>query len=357
MKRGGISRTGILIIAFCLTAVVSAVAAGPFILQHWQPLREKGAAPSSKAPAQSSPQTTSQTSSAEIPQPEWDGDFTNFLICGIDNTNSLTDVIMLVGFDNKTKKLSVLQIPRDTYAGADIPSHKYNAIYGHHAKGESGMETLKAHVQSDFGIKIGNYVAVTTKGLRQLIDAAGGVDLDVPINMNYDDSAQGLHIHLKAGQQHLNGSQAEQFVRYRKGWSDGDIGRLQAQKIFLAAFAQKLKSMSLWDLATKILPAVKQPNFMTDISAAEILKFGGSAKNINLNAATVYTMPGEPYNGSDGSALYSVHKAQLLEILNKGFVPPGITLKSSDLHIKQKADKSDDESSGGNFEDILNKNK
>jgi LCP family protein required for cell wall assembly len=260
---------------------------------------------------------------------------------------------MIVGFDNKTKKLSILQIPRDTYAGADVPSHKYNAIYGQHAKGESGMETLKAHVQSDFGIKIGNYVAVTTKGLRQLIDAAGGVDLDVPINMNYDDPAQGLHIHLKAGQQHLNGSQAEQFVRYRKGWSDGDIGRLQAQKIFLAAFAQKLKSENLWNLATKILPVVKQPDFTTDLSAADILKFGGSAKNVDLNNATVYTMPGQPYKSSDGSALYSVHKTQLLAILNKGFVPPGITLKAGDLHIKQKTDAGDDESGGGSFDDIL----
>lgn len=346
MKQAGNIKAGILVLLLCLTLAIGAVVAGSFFLNRWRPLQEKG---------KTVKHDKLNSQSVQEKEPEWNGSFTNFLVCGIDNTNSLTDVIMIVSFDNITKKISILQIPRDTYAGNNVPSHKYNAVYGHHEKDVSGMETLKAKVESDFGIKIGNYAAVTTKGLRSIVDAAGGVDLNVPINMNYDDRAQNLHIHLKKGLQHLNGSQAEQFVRYRKGWVEGDIGRLDAQKIFLAAFTQKLQGMNLWELATKMLPMISPPDFMTDMTAADMVKFGNSARGVNLRDATVYTMPGEPFKiGS--SDLYSVHKKELLPILNFNFVPQGVTLSISDLKISQKADTEEEEARSSNFEDILIKN-
>ena len=185
---------------------------------------------------------TASTGTSELNMSEkWDSDFSDFLICGLDNTSGLTDVIMIVGFDNVTHKVNIMQIPRDTYAGKDVVSHKYNAVYGHAPKAQNGMEMLETHVEHDFGIKISNCAVLTTNGLRRIVDAHGRSRLNVPIDMNYDDSAQGLHIHLTRGWQHLDGSGVEQFVRYRKGWSEGDIGRLQAQKIFVAAFAGKAK--------------------------------------------------------------------------------------------------------------------
>ena len=346
LKQGKVSKSFILTAFIGAAAVICAMAAGIYILKKWQPLRESGSAP-----------FTSKNASSVSPSsqnPQWDGDFTDFLICGIDNTNSLTDVIMLVGFDNSTKKISILQIPRDTYAGADIPSYKYNAVYGHHQKNVSGMETLKARVESDFGVKIGNYAAVTTKGLREIVDAAGGVDLDVPINMNYDDPGQNLHIHLPAGRRHLDGSQAEQFVRYRKGWIQGDLGRLDAQRIFLAAFTNKLRGMNAWKLASKVLPVVKAPDFITDLSAYEMLNLWGSARNVDLKNAAVYLMPGEPYTGKGGAALYSVHKGELLQILNNGFVPKGVKLNPDDLSIIEMRNTEKFYDTKSNFENILN---
>lgn len=340
-----------LVLTIIVTVVVCAAAAGLAALKNWRPLLGSGTPLSSRSQAKSRPQVRQSSS-----QPQWNGSFTDFLICGIDNTNSLTDVIMIVGFDNTTKKVSILQIPRDTYVGSDVPTHKYNAVYGHHAKGVSGMETLKATVEKDFGIKIGNYAAVTTKGLRTVVDAAGGVDVDVPINMNYDDEKQNLHIHLKAGRQHLDGSGAEQFVRYRKGWSQGDLGRLGAQKIFIASFAQKLRGMGAWQLGSKILPVVKPPDFVTDMTVYDMLKLWNSAKQVSLANAVIYTMPGEPYVGKDGSAFYSAHKKELLAVLNAGFVPPGVTLEKGDLGIVQKANTT--ESSGSSsLESILNTSK
>lgn len=340
-----------LIIAVTVAIVVLAGVIGGVFLMNWRPLKESGNADSQNDP---SPLQQSGVESASS-QPEWSGDFTNFLVCGIDNTNSLTDVIMIVGFDNSTKKVSILQIPRDTYAGSDIPSHKYNAIYGHHKKGESGMEKLRAHIEADFGIEIGNYVAVTTKGFRELVDAAGGVEVDVPMNMNYDDDKQDLHIHLKKGRQVLDGSAAEQFVRYRKGYKQGDLGRLDAQKMFLAAFAKKLKSFSALELSSRILPVIKQPDFLTDLSIYDMIKLAGSAKQVNLSDVKIYTMPGEAYTSEDGTAYYSVHKKELLDILNADFVPSGVALEPDDLEIVQKANSEKSQTNSSSFENILNK--
>ncbi|MFO7160421.1 MAG: LCP family protein [[Clostridium] cellulosi] len=338
MKHQGALKRGILIFVIAATFITVAAAAGTAALKNWRPLKEKGSAP----------ETASKTSSTE--------DFSNFLLCGIDNTNSLTDVIMVANFDSKNHKLTLLQIPRDTYVSGDVPSHKYNAVYSHHDKNVSGMETLKAQIENDFGITIDHYAAVTTKGFRKIVDAVGGVDIDVPINMNYDDDEQDLHIHLKKGLQHLNGAKAEQFVRYRKGWSQGDLGRLNAQRIFLAALMQKIKSMSAWEIGTKIVPVVSAPNFLTDLSGYQMLEFYNLAKDINLSDAAVYTMPGEPFS-LDGVDYYSVHKDELLEILNAHFVPEGTELSIYDLKIVQMADSVKTDNNADDFENILSGNR
>lgn len=340
------------LIALAIAIVASAGALGILSLLNWQPLKEGGDADSN---AQNLTPMQSEVNVVDS-EPEWDSAFTNFLICGIDNTKTLTDVIMIVSFDNRTKKISMLQIPRDTYVGEDIPSHKYNAVYGHHKKGVSGMETLKARIESDFGIEIGNYAAITTKGFRELVDAVGGVEVNVPINMNYDDDEQNLHIHLSAGRQTLNGSQAEQFVRYRKGWKQGDLGRLNAQKIFLAAFAKKLKGMSVWEISSKILPVVKQPDFLTDLSVYDMIRLASSVKQVSLSDATIYTMPGEPYTSENGVAYYSVHKQELLDILNADFVPSGVTLTLDDLNIIEKVYDEKTETNSSSLQNILDKN-
>lgn len=313
--------------------VVSALTITGCILLQARPFAQRGSTPiASGTPAVSADSA-------------WQGTFSNFLVCGIDNTNSLTDVIMLVSFNNSTGHINILQIPRDTYVGKDIPSGKYNAVYGHHPEGESGMEFLRARVEQDFGIPVNYYAAITTAGFRSLVDAAGGVDMDVPINMNYDDPAQDLHIHLKKGYQHLNGSQAEQFVRDRKDWAEGDIGRLQAQKSFLAAFADRLRSLSRLTLTTRVLPTLLPPNFTTDMTTLQMIQFGLAAKKVDLSSVTVHTMPGESFE-SNGISYYTVHKAELLAILNASFVPPGTVLKTTDLKIRQMADTNGDSVAG-----------
>lgn len=320
-------------------------AAGWFVL-HARPLKEKGKSPSK---ASSAKQSSGQSESTP-------GGLTNFLLCGIDETESLTDVIMVVSCDSSEKTIGILQIPRDTYAGEEIPSHKYNAVYGTHKTDEAGMEVLRTRVERDFGIAIDHYAAVTLKGFRNLVDAVGGVDLTVPIDMNYDDSEQNLHIHLKKGYRHLTGAQAEQYVRYRKGWTNGDLGRLQAQKSFLAAFAQKFGGLRAVTLGAQVLSAVHQPDFLTDLSAVEMLRYAAGAKDVASSRITVYTVPGQAVM-KDGLSVYVANKPALAAILNSGFAARGVTLSAGDLALAQLpvSDSAEETASSGgeNFDTLL----
>lgn len=310
-----------------LAAAVVTIGGG--LLLRVRPLAERGAAPSgvSSAPSAQEPAVKDEP--------------VNFLLCGIDSSSRLTDVILLCRIDPAAGHIRLLQIPRDTYVGQDVPSHKYNAVYSHAPKGVSGMETLRARVAKDFGIPVAHYATVTTAGFRRLVDAAGGVDLTVPVDMDYDDPGQNLHIHLKKGPQHLDGGHAEQFVRDRHDWAMGDMGRLQAQKIFLAAFADKLRALGTVALATRVLPAVSAPDFLTDMSAGQMLALYQTARKIDMSRVTVATMPGGYYTAG-GVCYYSPDMTRLLALLNGSFVPAGTTLTRSDLGLRESASGGED---------------
>ena len=277
--------------------------------------------------------TLSGTTSKSEGYTAWTGDATNFLVAGGDKSGALTDVIMIVHFDNKSGRINILQIPRDTYT-ADVVSRKYNAIYGHPLKNSSGIDTLVAHIRRDFGISIQHYAVISTTGLVNLVNSVGGIDVYVPMDMKYNDPYQDLHINLKKGYQHLDGDKAEQFVRFRKGYAEGDLGRLETQKTFLAAMAAKLKAQSIGTLTLKVLPTLKAPNFATDMATIDLGQFGLAAKKVDLSQVKVYTMPGEAFE-LDNTSFFSVYKLPLVNILNEGFVDAGVSLSLDDLKIKQ----------------------
>jgi LCP family protein required for cell wall assembly len=167
------------------------------------------------------------------------------LILGIstDQENvDLTDTIMVASYNPNTQKATLLSIPRDTYTGS-TPSkasayEKINALYSRKHRPD---ETLEA-VNEITGLNIEYYVVVKTEALIKLVDVIGGVTFDVPIDMDYDDTSQDLHIHLKAGEQLLDGDKAEQLVRFRHNndgtsypeeYGDNDTGRMRTQREFI----------------------------------------------------------------------------------------------------------------------------
>ncbi len=184
----------------------------------------------------------------------------------------LTDTIIVASYNPNTQKATLLSIPRDTYTGKNTAKatayEKINALYGRQHRPD---ETLKA-VNEITGLNIEYYVVIKTEALIKLVDVIGGVTFNVPIDMDYDDTSQDLHIHLKAGEQKLDGNKAEQLVRFRHSnpdrygrttsypveYGDNDIGRMRTQREFiLQVVKQTARPENIFKLG-EILDVAKQ---------------------------------------------------------------------------------------------------
>ena len=194
-----------------------------------------------------------------------------------DLDSRLTDTIMVCSYNPKTQKASMLSIPRDTFIGKNKLKasgyDKINAVYA--AKGPEG--SVKA-VEQITGMDIGYYVVVNNDVVIELVNDIGGVYFDVPIDMNYDDKTQDLHIHLKAGYQKIDGDHAEQLLRFRHNnngtsypseYGDNDYGRMKTQRDFsieVAKQALKLKNIThIKSIMTTIFQNVETNLTLDDI--------------------------------------------------------------------------------------------
>lgn len=241
----------------------------------------------------------------------------NFLIMGHDRAARLTDVIMLINYNIELQRIMIMQIPRDTYVEMpDSDYHKINGLYNYYCQKASkegskdpeldACKYTARFFEKNLAIDIQNTAVMDLDGFGGIVDAIGGVDMNVPMRMYYNDPEQGLYINLQPGYQHLNGNQAEQFVRYRAGFATGDIGRGNSQKVFIAAFIDKLLSSitdvkTLTTITNEVVEYVK-----TDIGVADIIYYakqfvglGKNTKAVSLSNVMMMTMPGRDtmYNG------------------------------------------------------------
>lgn len=225
------------------------------------------------------------------------------LIMGVsqDIEAELTDTLMVASYNPKEQKAVLLSIPRDTFTGTNknkaTASQKINALYQ-----KSPEKTLEA-VNEITGLDVKKYVIIDNKALIQLVDTIGGVDFDVPIDMDYDDVTQDLHIHLTKGYQRLNGAQAEQLVRFRKNnngttysteYGDNDIGRMRTQREFLKVVAEQTIQLKNITKIGNFVDILKQ-NVKTNITDWEEIKdYIPFAVNFDTSNLEAVTLPGEP---------------------------------------------------------------
>lgn len=232
----------------------------------------------------------------------------NILILGTDKVGLNTDVMVVANINPQTKEINVMSIPRDTkvkYKG----THKINSIYGREKEQSARQQLVKEIVGEIIQNKIDYVVVANPEGFRNIIDILGGVEVGVPDKMDYDDYDQDLHIHLKKGLQVLNGKKSEEFVRYRHGYAEGDIGRINAQQIFFKAFVeQKIKPQYILK-ADKILGEIFK-YVKTDISLDAAIKYAMLAKDIPSEKISFYMLPGEPKNTSPWYFIYDPVKIE-----------------------------------------------
>ncbi len=315
----------------------------------------------------------------------------NFLVIGKDKVGMNTDVIMAVSFDTKKNNVSILQIPRDTYVEYGGYGRKINSVYsaGYNnaskelsslykkAKGADskkiktlaeeskleidkntlsdfandklkkddlaqkyGVAELQKLIKQTLGIITDYYVMIDTKGFVDVVNAIGGVDVYIQHDMKYSDPVQGLNINLKAGNQHLDGEAAEGFVRFRYGYVQADIARIDAQKIFMSAFIKKVLKM---ETVTKIPSLIKTVNnyLDTDISMKDATYFAVSALSVKTSDISMMTLPGAPHN-SNGVSYYSIYKKASLETVNQYFNVMNVDIPESAVKVKELVSPSDD---------------
>ncbi len=229
----------------------------------------------------------------------------NILVYGRDKVAMNSDTIMVANLDATSGKINILHVPRDTvYLDDNRRQHKINYVYA--TKGREGLIT---ELQQLLGIHIDKYVSITTDAFRDVVDAIGGVEVDVPQDMQYEDPYQDLVIDIKAGRQVLNGEKAEGFVRFRSGYADADLGRIKAQKQFIAAFIKTvLKPSNIVNISDIAQIAFDQID--TDLERGEFLYLALQCATIGLSDATFYTIPGENYGAN--FAMYRDEAAALM---------------------------------------------
>ena len=226
-------------------------------------------------------------------------DTLQILIMG--ESTGMSDTIIACSYNPKTQKASMLSIPRDTYVTNG--NYKYSAqnkINYLYSGGETPEKTVEA-VNEITGLDIKYYMLVDTEALTKLVDLIGGVEFDVPINMNYDDYGQDLHIHLTKGYQKLNGDQAEQVVRFRHNndgssypyeYGNEDYGRMKTQRNLIIAVAkQTIKLKNITEIKNMI--NIMKEDVKTNIDFNLLIDYIPYAVNMNLDTIQTAQLPGK----------------------------------------------------------------
>lgn len=230
----------------------------------------------------------------DLPRNERLGSKRNIVVLGVDGREKdddpgRSDTLFVVMFDPKSKNVSLLSIPRDTRVR--IPGHGWDKI--NHAYAFGGHKLTQQTTEELLGIQVNNYVMVDFSGFESLVDAIGGIDIDVEKDMYYYDDWDDFLIDLPAGQQHLDGKKAIQYVRYRD--EEGDIGRIKRQQKFMMAVYEKIASAQILTkmpgLVSEIMKMVR-----TDLPVSDMLAMGGALHGMmkEQGGLQMATVPGTP---------------------------------------------------------------
>ncbi len=256
----------------------------------------------------------------------------NILVVGHDRAASLADVIMLVNCDTINGDVTVMQLPRDTCVENFVTnkinaafSTYYNAALKEYRDDDSvdpykiAAEDFASMLEQNLCIQIHHTAVLNLDGLVNIVNALGGVELYVPQAMVYNDPEQDLYINIPEGYQTLNGAQAECFVRFRSGYVQADLGRVNAQKIFLTALFQKVKSsftITNTGTLTKVAEEVFK-NLHTDMKVSDILFYAKFLLQVDLANMNMLTIPGNAAYDSRGHSYYVINRAATLAAINQ----------------------------------------
>lgn len=245
--------------------------------------------------------------SSDLPAQLKTGKHYGLLLCGIDHTRSLADVIIYAQLDLTNRRVQVLQIPRDLFVGTEYTTGKINSACLDFNT-DDPAKNIRRIVASQLGLKVDGTAVITLAGVRALVDAVGGVTVDLERSITFLPGKV-----IPSGSQTLSGEQAEWLLRYRKGYEMGDLDRLQVQKQFLFAAMQSVKNLGKFK-ALKIA-AQNFGHVKTTIPFSEIRSLIDVGMSLSTDSITIQTLPvyGVTYHGF---SVLCINRFKLAEMLN-----------------------------------------
>ena len=225
----------------------------------------------------------------------------NVLLLGVseDLDSTLTDTIIVCSYNPKTQTAYMLSIPRDTFVGKNQNTakgtDKINSLYS------KSPEKLLEKVSDITGMDVEYYAVVDNNALIEIVDIIGGVNFNVPIDMDYDDPTQDLHIHLSQGMQKIDGKKAEQLLRFRHNndgtsypveYGDNDYGRMRTQREFISETLKQTLVIKNIFKSKEILDTVFN-NIETNMEIKELLPYIPDAVEFDINSIISNQLPGE----------------------------------------------------------------
>ena len=243
----------------------------------------------------------------------------NILLLGVDSNGAGTDkwkgtrsdTIIVLNIDPATHSVNAISIPRDSkvyIAG----NHGIDKINSAHAYG--GIDLAKKTVEDTLGIKINKYIVVHDDGVKEVIDALGGVPIYVEKSMNYDDFSGKLHIHLDKGNHTLTGQEAVGYLRFRHDGL-GDIGRTQRQQWFLIGFLSRLQSPQTISKIPELV-SISKKYIKTNMSVYELSQLAALAKGFDEGNIQIAMLPGAP-NAKGGTSYWILDPDKVQDTVNR----------------------------------------
>lgn len=240
-----------------------------------------------------------------------------------DEGTTLADTIIYMGYNPKLQKAFMVSIPRDTFIGRNIKNatggDKINSLYkaGNATKIEKAVKNLLGDVRIDY------FITINTKALVKIVDSIGGVEFNVPINMNYDDSSQNLHIHLKEGLQTIDGKKAEGLLRFRHNnngttypaeYGNNDYGRMRTQREFIVATAKQCLEVNDLSTLKDIITAIFD-NLETDCSLTTIFSYLVYIYDFDIDSLQMEQLPGASVREGQDAIWVFKHNEEETKIL------------------------------------------
>lgn len=252
----------------------------------------------------------------------------NFLLFVGDSNEYNTDFIALVNYNPNKKEFSMLSIPRDTRVpGIAISFPKVNSLYYRQNGPELAVESISTMLKAN----VKYYIYTDLSTFRQIIDLLGGVVIDVPVDLDYDDPVQNLHIHIPKGTHPMDGKMAEEYLRFRKPnnnqwnselrkyYNGSDLSRIKVQQNFLKELVKQKANLVGLSKINQIVETVFD-NVQTNADMNDFLNLAKGLPTISLDNINFFTLPG---SAEANDIYYEMDEQKTNDIITEYFYSRG----------------------------------